>query len=248
MILFPIKKGTVSQKFGVNPQFYQKNFGIKAHNGIDCVSFHNDQLLACADMLIYKVNIGDYGSVSKGFGLHGIDRPDDFGNCNEWLYWHTRNTIPVKEGQEVKQGDIVAYEGASGDVYVNNIPVPDSEKGKPPYKGTHLHWGRRPLKRVKGTDYTGKPKLNTNQGKVFVDSEGFSYDIMEANNGYGGFTDPFLLPIIYYPEWLVKRTTDIVSDGITLVENEIESVEIKRTFYRTFIEILKGLLDIIRTY
>ena len=248
MILFPIRKGTISQKFGVNPLFYQKNFGIKGHNGIDIFSYHGDLILACADMLIYKIKIPPYGNVSKGFGLYGIYKPDDFGNCNEWIFWHTMSNVLVKEGQEAKQGDPVAYEGASGDVYVNNIPVPDSEKGKPPYRGTHVHWGRRPLKRVKGTDYTGKPKLNINQGKIFVDTEGFSYDIMEASNGYGGFIDPFLLPIIYYPEWLVKRTSDIVSDGITLVENEIESVEIKRTFYRTFIEILKGLLDIIRTY
>lgn len=55
----------------------------------------------------------------------------------EVLYWHVLEVLDT-DGT-VTQDTPIAKTGNTGDVYHNGVKVPDSEKGKPPYLGLHLH-------------------------------------------------------------------------------------------------------------
>jgi murein DD-endopeptidase MepM/ murein hydrolase activator NlpD len=55
-------------------------------------------------------------------------------------YWHTLPYLPVKKGDIVERGKIVAFMGNAGMVRQGGVYVPLEERTKKPYKGTHLHW------------------------------------------------------------------------------------------------------------
>ena len=55
------------------------------------------------------------------------------------LYWHTLPVFPVRVGDLVRRGQIVAYMGNAGLVYSNNVYVPIAER-RTTFRGTHLHW------------------------------------------------------------------------------------------------------------
>lgn len=55
------------------------------------------------------------------------------------MYWHCLGVFPVKVGDTVLQGQIVAQMGNSGYVESNGIVVPYEIRDNPPYYGTHLH-------------------------------------------------------------------------------------------------------------
>ncbi len=57
----------------------------------------------------------------------------------EHLYWHTQPVMPVKTGDVVKAGTIVAYCGNSGNVFSNGVYVPLEQRNMPNFAGTHLH-------------------------------------------------------------------------------------------------------------
>lgn len=54
-------------------------------------------------------------------------------------YWHIMPYLPVKVGDIVTRGQIVAYMGNSGNVLSNGKYVPVADRTKAPYYGTHLH-------------------------------------------------------------------------------------------------------------
>lgn len=72
----------------------------------------------------------------KGKGLI----PKDYtGQVNlRCLYWHCLNVTDL-DGN-VDQNTPLAKAGNTGNVYHNGQPVPDSQKGVPPYPGLHLHF------------------------------------------------------------------------------------------------------------
>jgi murein DD-endopeptidase MepM/ murein hydrolase activator NlpD len=75
------------------------------------------------------------GSLKNGYGLwmEGLET----GMMH--LYWHTQPFFPVSLGDIVERGQIVAYEGDSGNVLAGGVYVPLADRNKPPYFGTHLH-------------------------------------------------------------------------------------------------------------
>ncbi len=54
------------------------------------------------------------------------------------LYWHCLEVTDL-DGQ-VDESTPVGITGNTGDVFAGGLPVPDSEKGVPPYPGAHLHF------------------------------------------------------------------------------------------------------------
>lgn len=72
--------------------------------------------------------------LKKGFGviMQGLE------SFSFHLYWHTGAYFPVKEGDFVARGKILAYMGNSGYVLVGGVYVPITDRYT--NKGTHLHW------------------------------------------------------------------------------------------------------------
>ncbi len=72
--------------------------------------------------------------LTKGFGviMQGLE------SYNFHLYWHTGPVFPVKVGDIVERGKIVAYMSNSGRVYSGGKYVPIADRYT--NKGTHLHW------------------------------------------------------------------------------------------------------------
>ena len=182
-VLFPIKKGVISQNFGENAEFYKERFGVSFHNGTDIVSYHGDTILCPEDGKIVRTFDIYTGSVTAGFGLYLLGEPDANGEANLHILWHTMSNLQCGVGYKVKQGDVLAYEGASGQVYVNMQPVPDDKKGVSPFPGTHLHWGKQ---------------------RVIMTAPEF-YTILNPDNGVRGCIDPMKSDIIYYGEWLLNK-------------------------------------------
>lgn len=229
MILFPIKNGRISQRFGENVDFYKARFNIDGgHNGADVVSFHGDDILGPERGHIFKTYDGATGSVTKGFGLYMIGDPDSRGVCNMWSFWHTMSDLLVKAGDKVEQGQVMAHEGASGAVYVNMQPVPDSEKGKYPYRGTHLHWGRMKVLRVQYPD-DGSRVLSAADGSPYRDPEGFVYQVLGANNAAAGYIDPMEANPLQWEAWMAQKELDAneaaLADDTKTAEEKKKAVE-----------------------
>jgi murein DD-endopeptidase MepM/ murein hydrolase activator NlpD len=77
----------------------------------------------------------DSAPMKNGFGLFlkGLD------TGLEHLYWHTLPIMPVKTGDTVERGQIVAYCGNSGNVFSGGVYVPLEERNADNKAGTHLH-------------------------------------------------------------------------------------------------------------
>ncbi len=54
------------------------------------------------------------------------------------LYWHMLQVTDLDT--EVNENISVGITGNTGDVFSGGLPVPDNEKGIPPYPGAHLHF------------------------------------------------------------------------------------------------------------
>lgn len=248
--LFPIRKGKIVQGFGENEEFYKKRFPELegGHQGIDIVSYHGDDIFIVEDGITYKVF--DYNSIGirgikHGYGFNMISLPDKNNICNEYIFWHMMSNIKIKIGQLVKQGDLAGYEGQSGYVYSDGALVPDSEKGKPPYRGTHLHFSKRIVLRTHNVT-PGDKLLSGINGKAYFDNEGYYYKILNYNNGHQGFVDPLLSPYMMYDEFIGQNIINISKDVVEVIPT-LEKEEDKKKLgtmllhiINQFIEYLKG--------
>lgn len=137
----PYKEATltqISQTFGVNPLPYQP----RGHTGIDFVYKYGTFLVAPENVKISSIVKADsiredLAPLSRGYGIEmqSISNPERI-----HLYWHCLPVFPVKVGDSVGQGEVVAQMGNSGFVFSNGQPVPVEIRTDAPYKGTHLHW------------------------------------------------------------------------------------------------------------
>lgn len=246
MILFPVRGGTISQKFGENPDFYKSRFGINGHNGVDIVSFHRDSLFACEDGTVFKVYDLKTGSVTKGFGLYLLGDSDKDGVCNVWVYWHTMSNIKTKSGDRVKTGDIIAFEGASGQVYEDGVEVPDDKKGVFPYPGTHLHWGY--MKAVRTKEVKNRA-LSDITGNVYWDKEGFAYEVLDYDNGTNGYVDPLTTNPEQYGIWkLTLLSKDIVTNAKTMILEPKATVQDKLRLLDAVRDVLLLMMKTISGY
>jgi murein DD-endopeptidase MepM/ murein hydrolase activator NlpD len=159
-------KGSITQYFGENPALY-KRFDLAGHNGIDCVAPHGTPMYA----------------VQSGTVMEMKDTPDAFGKhlrfitaskngvCNQWTYAHC-DKIFVKQGDKIKEGDLIAHMGNTGFVVSGATPYWEVN----PFAGTHLHLGLRKVKRSsKGWSYPGS---------------NIKIEVLNYDNGYKGAIDP----------------------------------------------------------
>ena len=129
--------GQISQHFRVNVQPYQP----KGHKGVDWVYEYGTWLSAPVDVVINNIIEGtniveSLEPLKRGYGIimQSIVEPDIY-----YLYWHCLPVFPVKIGDRVKQGEIVASMGNSGFVMKGGVIVDVEDRNTPPYLGTHLH-------------------------------------------------------------------------------------------------------------
>ncbi len=93
------------------------------------------------------------------FNGFGIWMQGESGYLHE--YWHTQPVFPVKEGDVLLKGTIVAYVGNSGNVMSGGVYVPLDQRDIPPELGTHLH--------LELVDYVGENKGHLISPLPFID-------------------------------------------------------------------------------
>ncbi len=128
---WPLDNFIVSQKFGENPDFYQKNYGMKSHNGWDMVGVTGQLIRAAHNGIITFT--GEDGRGGLGIVIRTQQQYEDInGQLSYWksIYWHCQpNSFMVKPGDIVTVGNPIARCDSTG--FTGNA---------------HLHFG---IKRVK---------------------------------------------------------------------------------------------------
>ena len=250
MILFPTKKATrhnrfVSQTYDDGSDVYPERYGTASHAAVDIASGHGDPMMACERLFAYKTFGGQDRDIptglTKGWGINLLSEPNIDGVRREWIYWHTMSNLQIKEGQWAEMGQIIAFEGASGDVYSNGVKVPDDQKGIFPYPGTHLHWGYREVRPVDQGEYC----IGNGNGGAYRDQNGKAYEVIDYNNGNKGFKDPMKLNVLFYDEWVVEKAKDVVEETIEIIptlpeEKKIATQNILITLLKMLVNFLKG--------
>lgn len=161
--------GSITQYFGENPELYAR-MNMKGHNGVDLVAEHGTPMEAVENGTILEVKNDD-----NGYGKHVrfISSKSIGGLHREWTYGHC-DTIAVKVGDKVKEGDIIATMGNTGFVVSN--ATGNGFWSFNPFKGTHLHLGMRLIdETATGWKYPGS--------KVGI-------SVPDYENGYKGAVDP----------------------------------------------------------
>lgn len=124
--------GDVTQWFGEWRQCYI-DMGMKGHNGIDLARGVGEPHYAVEDATVVHVK-----DDPDGYGKHVRFLSKD--GKRLWVFAHC-SKIFVQQNQEIKEGDLVCLEGATGHV-----------------SGPHLHLGLRLTKLTKtGWSYEGSP-------------------------------------------------------------------------------------------
>lgn len=108
---WPTDYKTITQLFGANPQNY-KRFGLPGHEGIDIRCPLGEPYYCVAPGTVVKVSNKRSNGTVSAYGWHVIV---DHGNGYTTLYAHAEaGTIPVKVGQRVNGGSILAHSGNTG--------------------------------------------------------------------------------------------------------------------------------------
>jgi murein DD-endopeptidase MepM/ murein hydrolase activator NlpD len=98
--------GPVSQRWGENPEFYQKRLGIPYHNGIDIAVPIGTRVIAAADGVVKWV-----ASDPEGYGLYCRVFFPEF---NQHQLVAHMSEVDVQVGQPVGQGDTLGATGNTG--------------------------------------------------------------------------------------------------------------------------------------
>lgn len=190
--LFRTPDGNIFQYYAENPQLYFR-LGMNGHNGWDLVTKENDEVHSVCDGYVLKC---DYGETSFGKGIWILSKPEE-NRALMTVYFHL-NQIYVKEGQEVKAGDIIGLEGNTGFIISGNTPFWGNA---PAGRGVHLHFGAYSL--IEGRDKNGNA--------YWIEGRPFSKEY--PDNGYNGAVNPF----DYYPSivfenahWVIQLAKDLI--------------------------------------
>jgi len=152
---YPLKDIFVTQLWGENPEYYSKNYGVKAHNGIDYRAPHGTPVYATHDgFAYYEKDI----SGGEGVVIRSKEKMEIEGVLTHFktIYWHFVNSdkepqykSPItcrdinSQGQEVKCGDLIGYADNTG------------------YSaGSHLHFGLKPVSEGETLGVLYNPKQN----------------------------------------------------------------------------------------
>lgn len=148
----PVKKEYITQRFGANPSAYAL-FGLKGHNGLDyraflpngerCYEGGKSEVFSPQDG-VCKENTLDV----NGYGWYIKIESDVQGS----VLGHFHTQSPIKIGTQVKIGQLVGYQGSTGNS-----------------TGLHLHWGWYPVPRNRSNGYLG---FENQEGKYQPYQEG----------------------------------------------------------------------------
>lgn len=137
------------------PQSITQGFKLKDHEANDFGGKFGEFLVAPFNAKVINVvgneidmDTPDAGSLEHGYGIRLQSIEDPTYSCT---YWHCQILFPVKKGDTVLMGQVVAMMGNSGFVLSNGQIVAVDRKLIPPFPGTHLHWS---FGRQVGTEYT----------------------------------------------------------------------------------------------
>ncbi len=119
--------GILTQKYG-NTGF--TSLGYNFHNGQDWAAPAGTPIYAAASGVVNACDTGDAAYGNWCSIKHSISNSKNGTNCIVTLYAHMR-TIKVKVGQQVAQGDLVGYEGNTGNT---------TRLLYGPERGYHLHF------------------------------------------------------------------------------------------------------------
>ena len=134
--------GHLMQGFGESCALYTEAFlkmgsPSRCHNGLDLVTYENDECIAVCDGTILKA---DFGETTHGYGVWLLSDPE---GERTWLfaYFHL-NALAVKTGDRIIKGQVLGWEGNTGFIVSGNTPYWGNA---PAGKGVHLHFGVYPF-------------------------------------------------------------------------------------------------------
>src|SRR3990167_4422512 len=128
-LFWPLKPFIVSQYWGENPDFYQKNYGMLSHNGEDHVGITGQTIYAAHDGIVTFT--GEDGRGGLGVVVRTQEQYDYLNGQSFYksIYWHILpNSFKVKPGDIVKAGTPLAQCDSTGFT-----------------GGSHLHFGLKPV-------------------------------------------------------------------------------------------------------
>lgn len=145
-LYWPLRQQVITQNFAENKVPLYKQLGLLGHNGIDCQAPTNTPIYASHDGIVIQISMDR--TAGCGVIIRTLEEAEDrhgVRSFHKTIYWHTLSNIPVKLGQQVRIGDIIAYADNTG--YST---------------GSHLHWGLKAIK--KGENEWDWITLNQNNG------------------------------------------------------------------------------------
>jgi murein DD-endopeptidase MepM/ murein hydrolase activator NlpD len=189
---YPIKPSIITQPFGVNGDFYQKNgINILGHNGVDLVASDGQVCRAAHDGVVTFTGEDSKGGL--GVVLRTFDEYDyqDGSAYYKTIYWHLKpNTFKVKPGQEVKVGDALAE--------CDNTGLST---------GTHLHFGLKPVAKTGEEDWAWQ---NIEQNNGYLGA----IDPAPYFNGYYAEDAVFVIAIMNQIIETLKKVVDLLKKQI----------------------------------
>lgn len=105
-LFWPTDYGTISQRFGANPEIYGK-WGLPGHEGLDIRAPLNSKIYACAD--------GEVSHVEQkpDADAYGRQVRINHGNGYKTVYAHL-SEVDVSVGQQVKAKELIGRAGSTG--------------------------------------------------------------------------------------------------------------------------------------
>jgi len=158
----PVKLIYITQKFGVNPSAYAL-FGLKGHNGLDLRAFlpNGERCYEGGKSEVFSPQDGackENALDVNGYGWYVKIESATQGS----VLGHFHTQSPIKIGTQVKMGQLVGYQGSTGNS-----------------TGIHLHWGWYPIPRNRSNGFLG---FENQEGKYQPYSQGVSMDYEKLYN------------------------------------------------------------------
>lgn len=192
---------SVAQKFGDNATSVYQSGGLYGHPGWDIGCGYGTPILAPFDMYVYSV----IGPQSPLLGPEGYTQVGGIVETElesfEWIIGHCEPTVSVGY---VKKGEKIATEANHGPVWANGKQVTLSMQSQGDKSGSHRHYQKRPLIKVKKAGWG----TYLNAYGYYKDTDGNYYQVYSPNNGYNGCVD-WTLPLFNRPLGLLSTGYDV---------------------------------------
>lgn len=230
----PVKKIYITQIFGANPDAYAK-FGYKGHNGIDYRAFlpNGERCYEGGKSEVFAPHDGKV--IENAYDANGYGNYIKIENDKEGsVLAHFSSLSPKKVGETVKTGELIGYQGTTGNS-----------------TGIHLHWGYYLHPRNRSNGYGGfinQEGMYTPYGGTMSDSMTIEKSLFEklVRNSeqwdktcreYLPDRDPNTTPFED-----VQRVVSGYKSRVTDLENQLNSTKIEYEKAKTEIENQKDKL------